>query len=165
MAYGDHNYTLEEVHQILYKSERRLRPTAPINRAHEGHPISRHTEQRENPFDRPTVKQDSTFSSRKSMILGVQEALNSVTGKTELQKLNRGTNTVTIDAPVVDNTGKVFADIVRNPTARQGRRNVPAQGPSQHLQGTQVNRVRIIVDKLDAPEGNVDIHIQTAFPI
>ena len=165
MAYGDHDYTREEVHQILYKSERRLRPTARPDHAHEGHPISRHTEQREDPFDRPTIRQDSTFSSRKSMILAVQEGLNSLTGKTELRKLNQGTNTVTIDAPIVDNTGKVFADIVRNPTARVRRRNVAAQGPVQHLQGEHVTRVRIIVDKLEPAEGNIDIHIQTAFPV
>lgn len=165
MAYGDHDYTREEVHRILYLSERRLRPTTPPDRAQHGHPISRHTEQREDPFDRPTINQDSTFASRKSMILAVHEVLNSVAGKTELRKLNNLADRVTITAPIVENTGKVFADIVRNPTARVNRRNVAAQGPIQHLQGQPVTRVRVIVDKLDPPDGNIDIHVQTAFPV
>lgn len=136
-----------------------------MDRAHEGHPISRHTEQREDPFDRPAIGQDSTFASRKDMILAVHEAPNSVTGKEELRKFDRtGVDTVRIDAPIVENTGKIFANIVRSPTARVGRRRVAAQGPQQFLPGEPVTRVRVIVDRLVPAEGNIDIHIQTAYP-
>jgi len=165
MAYGDHDYTREEVHQILYDSERRLRPSAPVDRAHEGHAISRHTEQREDPFDRRSVRQDSTFVSRKHMILAVHEALNSTTGKIEIRKLNRtGTKTVRVDAPIVEYAGKIFANVVHSPMARVRRRNVPAEGPQQLVQGVAADRVKIIVDRLEPAEGNKDIHIQTAYP-
>ncbi len=161
MAYGDHNYTREEVHQILYRSERRKRPTG----AHTGHPISRHTEQREDPFDRRNIFQDSTFVTRKHLILALHEALNSANGKTELRKLNQPTKKkVTIKAPIVEYDRRILANVVRNPMAKVGKKTVAAQGPQQLLRGVWVSSVTIVVDRLKSAEGNIDIHIQTAYP-
>ncbi len=170
MAYGDHDYTREEIHQILCDSERRLRPGVRVEDAHMGHPISQHTEQREDPFDRRHIRRDSTFASRKDMILAIHEVLNSEAGKTELRRLNNvGTDTVRINAPIVEQTGRISANYVHNPTARvrvgRRNRNVEAQGPAFLETGQAVTRVFVMVVRLDPPhEGNKDIHIQTAYP-
>ncbi|MCB1956120.1 MAG: hypothetical protein KDG55_10605 [Rhodocyclaceae bacterium] len=161
----DRQYTREEIHQMLYLSERRLRPTAPAARAHPGHAISQHTEQRDDPFDRRHIAQDSTFASRKDLVLAAEEALHSPEGQAELATLNaHGTSSCKIAIQLSATLGKIKADVVRNPMARVGRRQVPAQGPAQFLQGVQVNSVVMIIDKLAASESFAPLHIQTTFP-
>jgi hypothetical protein len=159
----DRQYTREEIHQMLYLSERRKRPSAPAAHAHVGHPISRHTEQREDPFDRRNIKQDSTFSSRKDLVLAVEEALHDTQGQQELAKLNAlAVNTCKIAIQLVATAGKIKADVVRNPFTATG--NQPAQGPQHYLTRVPVNSVVVIVDKLHAPEAWAPLHIQTAYP-
>ncbi|MCB1886164.1 MAG: hypothetical protein KDH20_01040, partial [Rhodocyclaceae bacterium] len=141
----DRRYTREEIHQMLYLSERRLRPTAPADRAHKGHAISQHTEQRDDPFDRRHVKQDSTFASRKDLVLAAEDALHSTEGQAELATLNaHGTHTCKIAVQLTATAGRIKADVVMNPMARVGRRQVPAQGPAHYLKGVQVNSVVLI---------------------
>jgi len=161
----DRTYSREEIHQMLYLSERRLRPTAPAASAHEGHAISRHTEQRENPFDRRQIRQDSTFSSRKHLILATEEALHSTQGQQELRKLNaHGTHTCRIAFQLVATQGKILADVVLNPMATVGNKQVPAQGPALYLQKLPVDSIILIIDKLAPSESWTPLHIQTAYP-
>ena len=161
----DRTYTREEIHQMLYLSERRLRPTAPAPRAHPGHAISQHTEQREDPFDRRHIRQDTTFSSRKDLILAVEEALHSRLGQHELAKLNaHGTDSCRIPFQLSATRGKVKADVVLNPMAQIGRRQVPAQGPALYLEGLPVNSIILILDKLAPAPSWAPLHIQTAYP-
>src|SRR4051812_24231255 len=106
----DRDYRLEEIHQILAASERRPRPYVPPAHAERGHPISQHTEQREDLFDRRKIACDSVFNSRRDLILCLQQALNSPVGKTELRKLTTQ-NSVRIIANLVWNQGVVTARV------------------------------------------------------
>ena len=159
----DRTYTREEIHQMLYLSERRKRPSAPAAHAHAGHAISRHTEQRDDPFDRRNVKQDSTFASRKDLVLAVEEALHDTQGQAELAKLNaHGVNTCKIAVQLVATAGKIKANVVRNPFTATGGH--AAQGPQHYLQQVPVNSVVVIADKLEPAESWAPLHIQTAYP-
>jgi hypothetical protein len=161
MSYA-RQYGREEIHQMLWMSERRLRPTVPAAHAHAGHPISRHTEQREDPFDRRTIKADSTFASRKDMVLAVEEALHDPTGQLELAKLDAHTvNSCRIVVQLVATLGKIKANVVRNPFAAN---NQPAHGPQQYLQQVPADSVLVIVDKLHPAASWAPLHIQTAYP-
>lgn len=157
----DRNYTREEIHQILCLSERRQRPGG----VHHGHAISRHTEQREDPFDRRSIKQDSTFAGRKDQILAIQEALHDPVGQTELAKLNNhGVNSCKITVQLTAQLGKVKANVVRSPMVRIGNQNVPAQGPQQYLQMVDVTSVFVLINKVAPAPAWAPLHIQTAFP-
>jgi len=161
----DRTYSREEIHQILYLSERRLRPSAPVGNAEHGHAISRHTEQRENPFDRRSIARDSTFASRKDLVLAVEEVLHSTAGQQQLTKLNASNvESCVITAQLIAMSGKIKANVVQNPRARVGSKTVAAQ-VTQYLQ-TQVpvNSVFVLVDKVAAAESWAPIHIQTAYP-
>ncbi len=161
----DRRYTREEIHQMLYQSERRLRPTAPAARAHAGHAISQHTEQREDPFDRRHVKQDSTFASRKDLVLATEDALHAPEGQAELATLNaHGTHSCKIAVQLSASAGRIKANVVLNPMARVGRRQVPAQGPALYRQGVPVNSVVLIIDVHASAESFAPLHIQTAYP-
>lgn len=161
----DRTYSREEIHQILSLSERRLRPTAPAARAHEGHGISRHTEQRDDPFDRRTIKQDSTFASRKDLILAVQEALHDPAGQAELAKLNaHGVDSCAIAVTLTAPLGKIKANVVLSPVTRMGRRTVALPGPQQYLQKVDVTAVFVLIDKLAPAPSWAPLHIQTAYP-
>ena len=161
----DRTYTREEIHQMLYLSERRLRPTAPLAKAHTGHAISQHTEQRDDPFDRRHIKQDSTFSSRKDLVLAVEEALHSTPGQKELASLNgHGSDSCKINFQLSATLGKIKADVVLNPMAKIGKKTVPAQGPAQYFEGVPVSSVVLIIDKLADAGSWAPLHIQTAYP-
>jgi len=150
---------------MLYLSERRPRPTAPAGRARAGHAISQHTEQREDPFDRRHIRQDSAFCSRKGLILAAEEALHSTLAQRELARLNaRGTNSCRIPFQLSATRGKIKADVVLNPLAQIGNAQVPAQGPARDLQGLPVNSVLLIIDKLAPAASWAHLHIQTADP-
>lgn len=157
----DRNYTREEIHQILCLSERRQRPTG----IHHGHPISRHTEQRDDPFDRRNIKQDSTFAGRKDQILAIQEALHHPDGQAELAKLNNhGVDSCKINIQLTAQQGKIKANVVRSPVVRIGHNNVIAQGPQQYLQMVAVTSVFVLIDKVLPAPSWAPLHIQTAFP-
>ena len=157
----DRTYTREEIHQMLYESERRLRPSAPQQHAHPGHAISRHTEQREDPFDRRQIKQDSIFSSRKDLVLAVEEALHDPLGQQKLATLNAHTvSSCSITVQLVATQGKIKANVVRNPMSPAG----PSQGPQQFLEKVPVNSIFVLVDKLEPAESWAPLHIHTAYP-
>lgn len=161
----DRRYTREEIHQMLCLSERRLRPTAPAGKAHAGHAISQHTEQRDNPFDRRHIAQDSTFASRKDLVLAVEEALHSDVGKAELATLDaHDCSTCKIAFTLQATAGKIKADVVNNPMAKVGKKKVPAQGPALYRQGLPVSAVVLIIDKLASAESWAPLHFQTAYP-
>ena len=161
----DRPYSREEIHQMIYLSERRLRPTSPVSSAHLGHAITQHTEQRSDPFDRRHIAQDSTFASRKDMILAVDEALHDNVGQQELATLNAHNKffcKIVFQLSVT--RGKIRANVVQNPMARVGGQRVPAQGPQLYLKNVQVNSIFILIDKLMPPESWAPLHIQTAYP-
>jgi hypothetical protein len=161
----DRTYSREEIHQMLYLSERRLRPTVPAAKAHSGHAISQHTEQRDDPFDRRHIRQDSTFSNRKHLVLAAEEALHAPAGQQELAKLNaHGTDSCKIPFQLSATKGRIKADVVLNPMAKIGNKQVPAEGPAQYFQGVPVNSVLLIIDKLAPAESWAPLHIQTAYP-
>ncbi|CAM3927404.1 hypothetical protein [Roseateles saccharophilus] len=161
----DRQYTREEIHQMLYLSERRLRPSSPAAKAHEGHAISRHTEQRDNPFDRRAIKQDSTFCGRKDLVLAVEEALHDVKGQQELATLNRlGVDSCAITVQLSAALGKITANVVQSPMAKIGKKQLPASGPQNYLQKVLVSSVFVLVDKLGSAESWAPLHIQTAYP-
>ena len=125
----DRIYAREEIHQMLCLSERRLRPTAPVAKAHAGHAISQHTEQRDDPFDRRHIRQDSTFASRKDLVLAVEEALHATAGQAELATLNsHGVDSCRIVFQLNATQGRIRADVVLNPMAKVGKKQVPAPG-------------------------------------
>jgi hypothetical protein len=161
----DRQYSREEIHQMLYLSERRPRPSAPVASAHAGHPISRHTEQRENPFDRRSIKQDSTFATRKDLILAVEEALHDPAGQLELAKLNAHNQSgCKITVQLSATLGKIKANVVQSPMAQIGNQNVPAQGPQLYLTDVLVSSVFVLIDKLLPAQSWAPLHIQTAYP-
>ncbi len=161
----DRTYSREEIHQMLYLSERRLRPTAPAAKAHPGHAISQHTEQREDPFDRRHIRQDSRFSSRKHLILAAEESLHSTEGQQNLAALNaHGSDKCEIAFQLSATKGKIKADVVLNPMAKVGKKKVPAEGPAQYFEGVPVNSVFLLIDKLAPAESWAPLHIQTAYP-
>ncbi|MCB1930428.1 MAG: hypothetical protein KDH17_20625 [Rhodocyclaceae bacterium] len=161
----DRIYAREEIHQMLCLSERRLRPTAPVAKAHAGHAISQHTEQRDDPFDRRHIRQDSTFASRKDLVLAVEEALHATAGQAELATLNsHGVDSCRIVFQLNATQGRIRADVVLNPMAKVGKKQVPAQGPAQYLRNVPVNSVVLIIDKLAPPESWAPLHFQTAYP-
>ena len=150
---------------MLYLSERRLRPTSPAAQAHPGHAITQHTEQREDPFDRRHIRQDSTFSSRKDLVLAVEEALHDPIGQRELATLNaHNVDTCSIVVQLSATLGKIKADVVQNPMAKVGNKLVPSQGPQNYLTHVLVSSVFVLVDKLAPPEAWAPLHIQTAYP-
>jgi hypothetical protein len=158
----DRRYEPEEVHQMLYLSERRLRPTAPAARAKPGHAISTHTEQRENPFDRRKVAKDSTFESRRDLVLAVHEAINDPEGQKKLASLNPHD---ALSCDIVVNLsvtlGKIQANVVHNPMTPSGK---PAQGPPNYLTQQLVSSVFVLVDKVHPADSWAPLHIQTAYP-
>jgi hypothetical protein len=161
----DRTYTREEIHQILCLSERRKRPSVPADKAHHGHPISRHSEQREDPFDRRNIKQDSTFASRKDLILAVEEALHDPDGQAELATLNaHDVHTCEIAIQLTATLGKIKANVVRSPMAKVGKKWVGAQGPQQYLQKVDVTSVFVLIDKVLPAPSWAPLHIQTAYP-
>ena len=118
MAY-DRRYSREEIHQMLCLSERRPRPTAPPAKAHAGHAISQHTEQRDDPFDRRHIRRDSTFASRKDLVLAVEEALHSDAGQAELATLDaHAVQSCKIAFQLGATQGRIHADVVLNPMAK-----------------------------------------------
>lgn len=154
-------YSREEIHQMLYLSERRLRPGG----AYEGHAISRHTEQRDDPFDRRQIRQDSTFASRKDLILAVEEALHDPGGQQELATLNaHNVDNCKIEVQLSATLGKIKANVVQNPMAKVGKKWVGAQGPQRYLQNVLVSSVFVLVNKLAPAESWAPLHIQTAYP-
>ena len=157
----DRTYTREEIHQILCLSERRQRPGG----IHHGHAISRHSEQREDPFDRRAIKQDSTFACRKDLVLGIQEALHDPLGQAELAKLNsHGVDTCSITVQLSAQLGKIKANVVLSPMAHIANKWEPAQGPQQYLQLVDVTSVFVLVDKVQPAPSWAPLHIQTAYP-
>jgi hypothetical protein len=161
----DRIYSREEIHQILWLSERRLRPSSPLDKARHGHPISQHTEQRDNPFDRRHIAQDSTFASRKDLVLAVEAALHDNVGQQELAKLNaHGAVSCSINVQLSATKGKIKANVVRNPMAQLGNRLSPAEGPQHYLSHVLVSSVFVLIDKLAPAESWAPIHIQTAYP-
>jgi len=161
----DRTYSREEIHQILYLSERRVRPSSPVNKARPGHPISQHTEQRDDPFDRRRIAQDSAFASRKDLVLAVEEALHNKVGQQELAKLNaHGAVSCSITVQLSATLGKIKANVVLNPMAQIGNKLHPAQGPQHYLTHVLVSSVFVLVDKLAPAESWAPLHVQTAYP-
>ena len=157
----DRTYTREEIHQILCLSERRLRPGG----VHHGHAIGRHSEQREDPFDRREIKRDSTFACRKDQILAIQEALHDPLGQAELAKLNtHGVDHCAITVQLSAQLGKIKANVVLSPMAKVAKKWVPAQGPQQYLQLVDVTSVFVLVNKVQPAPSWAPLHIQTTFP-
>jgi hypothetical protein len=161
----DRQYSREEIHQMLYESERRPRPAVTSGTAHPGHAISQHTEQREDLFDRPKLKQDSVFASRKSLVLAVEEALHSALGQQRLATLNgHDVKHCNIVCQLSATLGKIKANAVINPTALVAGKNVRAQGPGLYVAGVQVNSVFVLIVKNAAAASFAPLHIQTAYP-
>ncbi|RZF24337.1 hypothetical protein EVC45_39445 [Paraburkholderia sp. UYCP14C] len=161
----DRTYSREEIHQMLCLSERRMRPSSKPKTARQGHPISGHTEQREDPFDRRHIRQDSTFVSRKDLVLAVEEALHHEIGQQKLATLNdHNVSTCSITVQLAATLGKIRANVVRNPMAMIGNKDVPAQGPQHYTTLVPVNSVFVLVDKLAEAEAWAPLHIHTAFP-
>ena len=161
----DRKYTREEVHQMLYLSERRLRPSSPAAKAHAGHAISCHTEQRDDPFDRRQIRQDSTFASRKDLVLAVEEALHDPKGQQELATLNaHNVQSCSITVQLSATLGKIKAAVVQSPMARVGNKLVPSSGPQNYLKHVLVSSVFVLADKVAAAESWAPLHIQTAYP-
>lgn len=161
----DRTYTREEIHQMLCLSERRLRPSSPAKKAHSGHAISRHTEQRDNPFDRRQIPQDSTFATRKDLVLAVQEALHDPKGQQELTTLNaHNVASCAITVHLNATLGKIKANVVQSPMAKVGNKLVPSHGPQNYLQHVMVTSVFVLVDKVAQAESWAPLHIQTAYP-
>jgi hypothetical protein len=161
----DRTYSREEIHQMLYLSERRLRPSSPAAKAHAGHAISRHTEQRADPFDRRQIRQDSTFASRKDLVLAVEEVLHDPQGQQQLATLNaRNVVSCPITVQLTASLGKIKANVVRSPMAKVGNKSLPAEGPQHYLQNALVNSVFVLVDKVASAESWTPLHIQTAYP-
>lgn len=162
----DREYGREEIHQMMYDSERRLRPSAPVDRAHKGHAISQHTEQREDIFDRRHIRQDSVFSGRKDLILAAEEALHTGEGQSQLASLNsHEVSTCKIAVRLVTSKSKVTATVVVNPaTVRVGRRRMITSGPALYLEKLPVDSVVLILDKLGPAESWAPLHFQTAYP-
>jgi hypothetical protein len=158
----DRTYSREEIHQMLWMSERRLRPST----SQRGHPISMHTEQREDPFSRrEEVRQDSTFASRKDMVLAVQEALHDAEGQRQLATLNARTrHSCAITVQLTAQLGKIKANVVQNPMARIHGEWMPAQGPQNYITGVLVSSVFVLAEKIEAAESWAPLHIQTAYP-
>lgn len=158
----DRHYEPEEVHQMLYLSERRQRPTNPAGKAQPGHAISMHSEQRENPFGRRKIAKDSMFASRKDLILAVHEALNDPEGQKKLATLNpHEAKKCNIVVNVSVNFGKIKANVVHNPMTPSGE---PAQGPAFYLTRQLVSSVFVLIDKVHPAESWAPLHIQTAYP-
>jgi hypothetical protein len=154
----DRTYSREEIHQMLYLSERRPRPST----GHSGHAISMHTEQREDPFSRRKIGQDSTFASRKDLVLAVEEALHDPIGKQELAKLNaKDVHGCEIVVQLSVTLGKIKANVVQNPMTPAKK---PAQGPQNYLTNVLVSSVFVLADKIAPAESWAPLHIQTAFP-
>lgn len=162
----DRSYTREEIHQMLYLSERRLRPSSKPKNAQPGHAISQHTEQRSNPFDRRRLSQDTTFSTRKDLVLAVEEALQSNTGQQALASMNgpSGTKSCTIAYQLSARLGQIKADVVLNPMAQVDGKTLPAEGPAQYFQRVPVNAVLLVIDRCGAAESWAPLHVQTAYP-
>ena len=150
---------------MLCLSERRLRPSSPAAKAHAGHAISRHTEQRDDPFDRRGIQQDSTFASRKDLVLAVEEALHDPKGQQELATLNaHNVVSCAITVQLSAALGKIKANVVQSPMAKVGNKLVPSQGPQNYLQHVLVTSVFVLVDKVSQAESWAPLHIQTAYP-
>jgi len=162
----DRTYSREEIHQMLYLSERRLRPSSPAAKAHAGHAISRHTEQREDPFDRRNIRQDSTFASRKDLVLAVEEVLHAAEGQHQLATLNaHNVLSCAITVQLTATVGKIKANVVRNPPmVKVGKQRVAAEGPPLYLRDAQVNSVFVLADKVALAQSWAPLHIQTAYP-
>jgi len=161
----DRTYGREEIHQMLYLSERRLRPTSSPATAHAGHAISRHTEQRDDQFDRRQIRQDSTFATRKDLVLAVEEALHDARGQRELATLNgHNVHTCAITVQLSATRGKIRANVVQNPMAKVGNKFVPSQGPQNYLTHVLVSSVFVLADKVGLAESWAPLHIQTAYP-
>ena len=79
----DRTYSREEIHQILYLSERRLRPSSPVNKAHQGHPISQHTEQ---PWKDVTTEE--VFKGRTVVLFSLPGAYTPTCSSTHLPRYN-----------------------------------------------------------------------------
>ncbi len=162
----DRSYGREEIHQMMYDSERRLRPSAPVDRAHKGHAISQHTEQRENLFDRRHIRQDSVFTGRKDLILAAEEALHTPEGQLQLARLNaHEIKTCKIAVKLETMKTKVTATVVVNPaTARVDGKKVITSGPALYLEKLPVDSVVLILDKLRPAQSWAPLHFQTAYP-
>jgi hypothetical protein len=161
----DRTYSREEIHQMLYQSERRARPDSVNGSAPSGHAISQHTEQREDIFDRPQLKKDSVFASRKSLVLAVEEALHSSVGQQKLATLNaHGTKSCTIVYELSLTRGKIKANAVLYPTAAVGNSIKRAQGPGHYVAGVQVSSVFLFLFKHSAAQSFAPLHVQTAYP-
>jgi hypothetical protein len=161
----DRTYSREEIHQMLYLSERRLRPSSPAAKAHPGHAISQHTEQRGDPFDRRHIRQDSTFASRKDLVLAVEEALHDTIGRQALATLDaHSVSTCTITVQLNTTLGKIKANVVQNPMAKIGNKVSPAEGPPNYIEHALVSSIFVLVDKLAPAESWAPLHIQTAYP-
>lgn len=161
----DRTYTREEIHQMLCMSERRQRPTRAPASADAGHPISRHSEQREDPFDRRHIRQDSTFATRKDLILAVEEALHDTTGQQKLATLNaHNVSKCTITVQLTATLGKIKANVVQNPMATIGDKVRPAAGPPNYLKCVLVSSVIVLVDKVALADSWAPLHIHTAYP-
>jgi hypothetical protein len=161
----DRTYSREEIHQILCLSERRLRPTSPAAHAYSGHAISRHTEQREDPFDRREIMNDGTFASRKDLILAVEDALHHPIGQRELATLNNNASRCTIAVQLSATLGKIKANVVTSPgSVGRGAARVLREGPQRYLALVPVNSVIVVVDKCGLAESWAPLHIQTAYP-
>lgn len=157
----DRNYTREEIHQILCLSERRPRPGG----NHHGHAISRHTEQRDDPFDRRNIEQDSIFAGRKDQILAIHEAFHLPGGQAELAKLNNhGVNSCKINVQLTAQQGKIKANVVRSPVVWIGNSKVAAEGPQEYLQMEDVTSIFVLINKVLPAPSWAPLHIQTAFP-
>jgi len=162
----DRTYSREEIHQMLYLSERRLRPSSPPAKARAGHSISLHTEQREDPFDRRSIRTDSTFVSRKDLVLAVEEVLHAAEGQQQLATLNaREVPSCAITVQLTGSQRKIKANVVRNPPmVKIGKEEFATEGPPLYLRDAQVSSVFVLVDKVGAAESWAPLHIQTAHP-
>lgn len=162
-------YSLNEIHDTLWESERRLRPSAPARYARPGHAISGHADGRRLITDRPDLPQDTRFLSRKDLVKVVHAALNSPAGQVELARLMTVPTVEIIARPTFLSHGRLTAQVCRNAVVEgkevgSKKRWVSAVGPP--LVGTSpVTGVYIVVDRLPPPNPDYRIHIQTAFPL
>ena len=97
--------------------------------------------------------------------MAVEEALHSDAGQAELATLDaHAVQSCKIAFQLGATQGRIHADVVLNPMAKVGKKQVPAQGPAQYLRNVPVNSVVLIIDKLAPAESWAPLHFQTAYP-
>jgi hypothetical protein len=187
-------YSQHEVHEILWDSECRTRPTASAGHGQRGHAITQHGDGRANVLDKrywtitlkhqtleegrkygpippvvmppsTPVGSDSRFLSRLDLIRAVTHALNSPSGQIELSKLFTQP-TVMIDVPLDRSLG-IRAEQAGHAVAKIGTGKAK-KTVEAHGPSSYTRGVALgvflLVDRVKTNDPACAIHIHTAYP-